>query len=206
MGETIDFPRELAQRQDRSDAPAGVLVEVPHHLVELVLRDLPARVPLEDDRARAPAPSVAPTVAPPIAPPGPEEPSERPEQNEDPQEGPEPEERKPRPVWSLRRSEGAVDQTHDNPDADQRQKDPDGDPQPDPRGPARVRAHTPFQITSALLLCVRPESRITRPPRGGSVEEPRGASAPAPGGQRNRCATRARHSGGATEISPRPVS
>src|SRR6266550_5249358 len=118
-----------------------MLLQVPHHLVELVLRDLAARVPGPEDCVRiisvppvatsAAVPTPAP-AAPPAHPPEEEEEQEE----EDPAEPEEGKEDEPGP--------GAADRVGDqgcgDHEADDDEESDEG-PQEDPPGIARAKAH-----------------------------------------------------------------
>src|SRR2546427_7365954 len=75
----------------------SALRDVPHHLVELILRDLAARIPSAEDLGRAvvvPVSSVHRVAPPAPPPPAPAQASEPEEQDEDEDEEPEREEEK----------------------------------------------------------------------------------------------------------------
>src|SRR6266508_2267946 len=97
-----------------------MMVEVPHHLVVLLLRDLAPGVPRAQDVVALVAVPVAAPGVPPA--PGPEEPAHGPEQREEREEKPEPVEWEPRTRRTGR--QGAEDQPHDDRNnEDSRQQD-----------------------------------------------------------------------------------
>src|SRR2546422_1178754 len=120
--------------------------DVPHHLVELILRDLAARIPSAEDLGRAvvvPVSSVH-RVAPPAPPaPAPEQASEQEEQEEDEDEEPEREEEEREVPESRAGPDDRPDDDSDhNCDADQQEEpcDPPTD-EPSMPIPVMIRLH-----------------------------------------------------------------
>src|SRR2546426_3417055 len=124
----------------------SALRDVPHHLVELILRDLAARMPSAEGLGRAvvvPVSSVHGVAPPAPSAPAPEQASEQEEQEEDEDEEPEREEEEREVPESRARSDDRPDDDSDhNCDADQQKEsgDPPTDEPPMPM-PVLIRLH-----------------------------------------------------------------
>src|SRR5437667_275214 len=122
-----DLRHRVAAPVVRSGAGRVALIDVPHHLVELVLGDLAARVPPPEDLGRAVRTVVVPSVhrvaspAPPT--PAPEQAAEQEEQEEDEDEEPEREEEEREVANARARSDDCPhDEADHNCDADQEEE------------------------------------------------------------------------------------
>src|SRR5439155_11892783 len=142
-----DLRHRVAAPVVRSGAGRVALFDVPHHLVELVLGDLAARVPPPEDLGRAVRTVVVPSVhrvaspAPPT--PAPEQAAEQEEQEEDEDEEPEREEEEREVANARARSDDRPDdQTNHNCDADQEEErcDPPTD-EPSMPNEVTIRLH-----------------------------------------------------------------
>src|SRR5207249_5350950 len=126
---------------DRGGFVSAVLLEVPHHLLELLAGDLSAGVPAPQDRVGiVPVPPVVPTVSAPTpapaAPPAHPPKEEEEQEEEDPAEPEEGKEDEPGPAAADR----VGDQGSGDHEADD-DKESDEGPQEDPPGIPRPKAH-----------------------------------------------------------------
>src|SRR6266571_6822398 len=154
-----------------------MMVEVPHHLVVLLLRDLAPGVPRAQNVVALVAVPVAPPGVAPAPSPRPEEPADGPEEREEREEHPEPGEREPDRSGRTGRQD-PEDQPHDDrDDEDPRQQD-------ERRPPPHAILSLSFQVhvlprplgacTAVALEPVGGMPRDARLPEGGPHD--RGAS------------------------------
>src|SRR5437867_5657001 len=139
-----DLRHRVAAPVVRSGAGRVALFDVPHHLVELILGDLAARVPPSEDLGRAVMVPAVHRIAPPAPPaPAPEETPEQEEQEEDEDEEPEREEEEREEAKSRARPDDRPDEySNHNRDADQEEEscDPPAD-EPSMPIPVMIRLH-----------------------------------------------------------------